>query len=607
MNKKYILLLILLISIFTPNVYAYHKTETIYATFDLNGKLKKNTIQTKLQDLEKGTIEDYSYLNNLKNIGKEQFTKENNKILWKSTGKDITYEGKISKDLPISVNIKYYLNGKETKIENLNKKKGNIKIIYNFTNNDYNNEYNMLTPYVVTIASIYNEEKDTNIKVSNGKIINNGKNIIITAISSPGLYNNTKIEEFKNLDKIEINYNTTSFSPHEIYCMITPKILDEVDLNKLDQLGTITSKINTLQDGMNELVKGSVELSEKEKELSNGLSTLKDGMESISIGSKEYNKGQDTFTKGLIDLNNGIEKASSGMDIFSNSIHMLTENSNKIDNIENELNKLYETYKNNKEILNNIDNGTLENEITNKIEQANIKKQELNKELIETNSKIMMLEQLNNPENEETIKQLQNGKIQIEEGIKQIDEALNEATKNSATLPLIKAKIEGANEVIETILINLLGVQNKNEINDDNINILINKINSLKEGIIQIDTSSTNLSNGLQEIKNGSNKIIKGNETLSNGSKKLEKGIEDAYNGTIKLEEGSKLLYDGSKIISEGLNKVNNDGINQLTNTTNKINKIYQKMNKLVNISKNYKGFLSPNTDEIYFIYKISE
>ena len=87
--------------------------------------------------------------------------------------------------------------------------------------------------------------------------------------------------------------------------------------------------------------------------------------------------------------------------------------------------------------------------------------------------------------------------------------------------------------LIETILINLLEVQNKNEINDDNINILINKINSLKEGIEKIDTSSTNLSNGLQDIKNGSNKIIKGNEALSNGSKKLEKGIQDAYNGTI--------------------------------------------------------------------------
>ena len=607
MNKRNILLLILLISIFTPNVYAYHKTETIYATFDLDGNLKKNSLQTKLQNLETGTIEDYTYLNNLKNIGKEQFTKENNKILWKSTGKDITYKGKISKDLPISVNIKYYLNGKETKIEDLNNKKGNIKIIYNFTNNDYNNEYNMLTPYVVTLTSVYTEEKDTNIKVTNGKIINNGKNIIITAISSPGLYINTRIEEFKNLDKIEINYNTKSFTPHEVYCMITPKVLDKVDLNKLDQLESITSKINVLQNGMNDLVKGSVELSEKENELSNGLSTLKEGMETISISSKDYNKGQDTFTKGLIDLNSGIEKASSGMDLFSNSIHMITGNINKIDNIENELNNLYETYKNNKEILNNIDNGTLENEITNKIEQANIKKQELNKELIEIKSKIMMLEQLNNPENEETLKQLKNGKTQLEEGISQIDEALNEATKNSVTLPLIKAKIEGANEVIETILINLLEIQNKNDINDNNINILINKINKLKEGIEKIDTSSTNLSNGLQDIKNGSNKIIKGNEALSNGSKKLEKGIQDAYNGTIKLEEGSKLLYDGSIKLSNGLSKVNNEGINQLTNSTNIINKIYQNMNKLVKLSKNYKGFLSPNTDEIYFIYKISE
>ena len=43
-------------------------------------------------------------------------------------------------------------------------------------------------PYAIVTTTILNNTNNKNIKVTNGKIINNGQSSVITAISSPGLY-----------------------------------------------------------------------------------------------------------------------------------------------------------------------------------------------------------------------------------------------------------------------------------------------------------------------------------------------------------------------------------------------------------------------------------
>ena len=45
---------------------------------------------------------------------KEKFSRDSEKIVWKSTGNDIYYKGKMNSELPIKVSVKYYLNNEET-------------------------------------------------------------------------------------------------------------------------------------------------------------------------------------------------------------------------------------------------------------------------------------------------------------------------------------------------------------------------------------------------------------------------------------------------------------------------------------------------------------
>ena len=62
----------------------------------------------------------------IKNInGREKFSLDSGTLTWKSTGKDIFYQGKVTEELPIKVTAKYYLNGEEVNPKKIKGKSGN--------------------------------------------------------------------------------------------------------------------------------------------------------------------------------------------------------------------------------------------------------------------------------------------------------------------------------------------------------------------------------------------------------------------------------------------------------------------------------------------------
>ena len=195
------------------SVFAMTKNETIYSTLNYNGVIEKTTINTRLSDLEKGSVVDYTKLDDIKNInGREKFSIDSGTLTWKSTGKDIFYQGKVTEELPIKVTAKYYLNGEEVNPKKIKGKSGDVKIVYSFTNESYDKSSGMYTPFVVTTTSIINSDNNTDIDISNGKVVNTGTKNIVTGISAPGLYDSVGLNELKDMDKVTITYNTTKFS-----------------------------------------------------------------------------------------------------------------------------------------------------------------------------------------------------------------------------------------------------------------------------------------------------------------------------------------------------------------------------------------------------------
>ena len=559
MNKFYKGISILVINsmlLVPTNTFAFTKTETIYSNLNSSGEVKKTNYSVGLTNLDKGDIIDYTKLDEIKNVnGEEKFSRESEKITWKSTGKDIYYKGLLNDNLPITVNAKYYLNGEEKTIKDMIGKSGSIKMIFNFKNNSYDYNSGMYTPFVVSTVSIINGKDNSNVNVSSGKVITTGNKNIVTGISAPGLYESTNIYELRNMDEITITYDTNKFSMNDIYFVITPKLLEEVDLD-LSKVNNITSSLNTLQEGVNKLENGSNTIIE----------------------------GQNNFNNGLIELNKGLEEATKGSEQLYNGLLQINENTNQISSLNTLVDTLYETYKSNNELLNNINNGTTSEQLQEGIKNATIEKTNLENKLNEVNTGIAMLEQASTmgvitDEQQIQLETLKSQKTQIELGITKYSEGIAEAENNLKSLPLAVAKINGANEVIVKVLCGLIGVNDPSMINDENIVIFKTKINTLVGGI----------------------------DTLTNGSKELNIGMNKLSEGSNKLVEGSIKLSEGNNELKEGISKLNNEGIHKLTNYSNKINNYSYKVETLINLSKNYKGFTSNNANKTIFIYKLSK
>ena len=83
------------------------KSETVYVNANADGSVDKITVSDWLKNHNgSDTLEDFSNLENIKNVkGDETFTQSGNNLTWSTDGKDIYYQGKTDKDLPVSVGI----------------------------------------------------------------------------------------------------------------------------------------------------------------------------------------------------------------------------------------------------------------------------------------------------------------------------------------------------------------------------------------------------------------------------------------------------------------------------------------------------------------------
>ena len=226
--KKFIAYTLIFCELFqATGVYALTKEETVYAKLNESGSVENISISEHLSDYTGRTINDKSELIDIKNLnGDEKYRLNGNDLVWETTGNDIYYEGTYKKDLPISLDVKYYLNGEEKDVNNILGEKGNIKIVLTYKKMNINGKAEKIyVPYAIVTTSILNNTNNKNIKVTNGKIINNGQSSVITAISSPGLYESLKINDLKDINKVEITYDTDDFEFFAFSFTLTQSLL----------------------------------------------------------------------------------------------------------------------------------------------------------------------------------------------------------------------------------------------------------------------------------------------------------------------------------------------------------------------------------------------
>lgn len=266
MKKNKIILPLLALSLTLQMVpgNALTKDETVYSNLNKDGSNFKTVVVNHLYNSEDEEMQDITKLKDILNInGKEKFTLNNENLSWQNKGNEIFYQGTIEKDLPITTEITYYLNGEKIEESKLKNKKGNIKIEIKFTNTDSHNVYvngksrTLYTPFVVTLGTVMQNKNISNLEISNGKILNTGSKNFVVGLSSPGLYESLDLEELKDLDKITISYDTKSYKSNTFYIVATPKLMDTTDLDVFNKLDEVYSSVDSLQSNMNQIEDGS--------------------------------------------------------------------------------------------------------------------------------------------------------------------------------------------------------------------------------------------------------------------------------------------------------------------------------------------------------------
>ena len=456
------------------------KTENVYTNMDYTGTVKKTTVSNHLENDKDGEIKDNSILTNILNVnGSEDFTLDNDIVTWYAKGKDIFYTGITKKAQPINVVTKYYLNGKVTKATDMIGKSGKIKIEISLLNNSLLRTDNTFTPYVVALGAMMDSDTNTDISITNGKVTDTGTRSVLLAISAPGLYEYTNINEFKSLNKVTITYNTTDFEINDIYMVASPKILSELDLGIFDKLDILTSSISTLGEKMDELEAGT-------KDLANGTSTL-------FTNSNIFNEKLATASASLEKIANGTIKLVDGVDEM---LTTLTDAKTMMEDkdIDGSLANLKVLQAKNEAIITKLTNPLVEDAYKVKKMSPTETETEMIARIKKLNPNLTVAEE----------QELKNVKSTYE--LKLLLVANNDAVKEMIT------NLEDLNNLLDTLTTKLEDVKEM----QGKVTLLNASLNELSVGLNKLSQASTEINKGISTLNNGATKISLGTTQLNN-------------------------------------------------------------------------------------------
>ena len=338
------------------------KNETIYVTKEAN-KIKDKTGSIWINSDNDIKIKDKTSLKNIKNLKTDKKVNlENGYINWNEDSKDIYYQGDSKEDLPVDINVKYFLDGKEMTFDKLKGKSGHLKIKIEAVNNTKTKaningeEREIYSPYLALTEINFNSEKVKNLTTDSGKLVKDGKNEIIAAVLTPGLRENfdgiiegDKLDNFK--DKVEMEMDVKDYEPTEIYALISNEFFQEE--GKLDSLDELKNGVNELEENAAKLVDGSNQLDEGSKKLNDGIGKLNEGAGKLSQGSSKIVSSFDQLANGFSTLPGKIQTINSAVNQLNNGGSKLYSGVNQYTGAVGEINKNMALLNQGAESLNN--------------------------------------------------------------------------------------------------------------------------------------------------------------------------------------------------------------------------------------------------------------
>lgn len=310
------------------------KTETVYSVLNSDGSISDTIVSSWLHD-EDGinNIKETLNLTDVKNIkSNEKPSKDGNTYTWNAKGNDVYYEGTATKQLPVSVKLRYELDGQEMSAKDMEGKSGHLKLMISFTNN-YSQVKNINGKSIVIHPSYLaggmlnmSTGKFSNVKCESGKIVNDGTNEMLAFANIPGLNETLKsagLDKVNNQlgisDDVTVEADVNDFDLGSIMVGMT----NEIDL--ASELGDIGS-VSELTDGIDQLIEADNQLIDGSKQLYDGTTQLKEQAAPLTGSSDQVRQ----LSAGAIQLNDGVKTLQTGLTAYTNGVDTLAAGSQQL-------------------------------------------------------------------------------------------------------------------------------------------------------------------------------------------------------------------------------------------------------------------------------------
>lgn len=569
------------------------KDETVYVNLNNKGEAIDTTSSIWLHsDSPLKTVEDKTVLKEVINVKGDEIPKsEKGKLIWESDKKDIYYQGKTDKELPIKAEIKYYLDGKLVEPEDILGKSGDIRITLDIENKDKRGA--IYAPYMVATAVDLPMDKFTDVKINTGKIVSDGSNQIITFVSLPGLKESLGVE--KNIvdlsNYLEIKAKVKDFEMKPIVITATSEV---PEINGLDN----AKNLDELIDGVEKIKEASEKLNDATKKLYDGQLKLDSGIDELVNGVNIISESADQLGEGFVGLGNGfIEFSSKAMEL-SQGVAKAAEGVAKIPESTKALSGGMEELIQGTESLKSG-----QDSLTQGLDKS-IKALKQIKAGKEKEGKVVGL----------LLKGVE-GLEALAKGIGKIPGADGLAEKMLEGLGQQKIALEGLKNSSSELLAALTQVEEGLKEAEGASTQLAQGIDNINQGQRKIGAGLNELATGTEGLKEASGQLVEGSARLqqgaeqlnenalkaNEGSNKFVEGSKELVAGGQKLKEGSKQLVEGTKELSEGMNQFHNEAIVKMSDEVNgsdlDITRVLENKEQLVNISKNNKSFTGISED----------
>ncbi|MBR5993208.1 MAG: hypothetical protein IK018_05340 [Lachnospiraceae bacterium] len=580
--------------------------------------------------------------------------------IWIKDGEDKT-QTDADADLPLTVEVKYSLDGKEVAPESLSGKSGHLKAEISFTDNRYEykeingNEEKIYVPFLASAVTALDGEKYSNVTVSNGRVINDGARYAVVGVALPGLKEDLDISanEVEIPESITIEADVEDFEEFGMYLLVTNSVFNEIDIDTTEKMDELREDLGKIDDAMEALMNGSDELYDGLSKLLDGANKFDDGMNQLSDGLNTLDSNSAALVDGSRQVfNTLLATASEQLKASGINVGNLT-----IDNYDSVLASVVSEGYAKKLAYSAVEakvkenEGTIRNAVTDAVNaqvesgvedavragveekvtaavRANVEAQvtaavesgvrDQVAATVAGNLGVSVEDALASPEASAMIDQTVAAKMASDDIKAMIAEKTDAQMASDSVKATINAKVDEqmatpeVQALIESTKASKLSSDEVKGIIDaktqETINSKISEYENSPEVQAQISAGDKKILD-LKASLDSYNTYYQGVIAYTNGVSKANAGAKELNKNMPELVKGIQALKDGEKKLSDGLTQFNDEGVvklNDLVNNT--LEGMVERFNTVKEVSRDYASYGTDGEDTkdgVRFIYKI--